>query len=91
MLKFLSTNRARALVGLGLTDENLRRMQDGKPVYVKLSEFGIGESHYAGQVELFIYHGTDEESLRRQLDEAGLITPETESRIDPRLAFGEGG
>jgi hypothetical protein len=90
VLKFLSTNRERALVGLGLTDENLRRMQEGKPVYVKLSELGVDE-HRANQVEVFIYHGADEESLRRQLDEAGLITPETESRIDPRLAFGEGG
>lgn len=85
MLKFLSRGENRTLVGLGLTNENLRRMQEGLPVHLKLSEMGLEGPQ--GEIEFFVYHGKNEESLKRELEKGGLIGPETEEHIDPRLGL----
>lgn len=49
--------RAGDLVILGLSHENLRRLKEGRPINVKLREFGI-------DARLFIFAGATEAELR---------------------------
>jgi hypothetical protein len=83
MLKFLSQAEGRAIVGLGLSSENVRRLTEGKPIYLKLAEMKV--TGPADEVEFLIYHGETEQALRDELKKAGLIGPDTVEQIDPRL------
>lgn len=67
---------------LGLTTENLRRLCQGKPILVARKTHG--EAVPAG-LEIVIIYGDDERTLLSQLRAAGLVTPETEVRVDARL------
>lgn len=87
MLKFASSpdpDTGRIIIGLGLTTENVRRLQDDQPIHVRVAEM-VPDGTLANDVEFLLYHGTDELALRAQLLEAGLIGPDTEEHIDPRL------
>ncbi len=73
MVKFTATNNGRILIGLGLEAENIRRMQTGKPVYVRLRDLGFTGA--TGRVEIVIFTGDTAETMRRDL--ADFIGPET--------------
>ena len=61
------TNKGRLII-LGLSKENIRRLQKDRPIDIDLSELGLSG-------HIFIFAGDTEESMTRQLAE--LIGPET--------------
>ena len=79
MIKFLAgKDTKRQVIGLGLSEENVVRLRQGRPIHVDLLELGL-----PWQAEVLIFYGVTEQALREEL--AGLIGPETEVHNDPRL------
>lgn len=76
MLKVAIRRRGRPVVGLGLSDENVRLLTDGKPIMLNLKELGLSN------IELFIFHGATEADMRGDLIKHGLITEDTEQRFE---------
>lgn len=79
MLKAGSTTGKDALIVLGLTKENIRRMQADEPVLVDLEPWGL-----SGKIVIFA--GETEATMLADLQE--LIGPDTTLMIDPRLLGG---
>lgn len=82
MIKFLAADKKkrRAILCLGLSDENVRLLKEGRPILVNLDEMGIKISHngrpYNG--DIIIHHGETEEAILEQFKAAGLVfAPET--------------
>jgi hypothetical protein len=68
----------RTVVGLGLSAENLRRLQQDKPIVVELRELG-----FAGPPHLvLIFAGDTEEAMTERLRELGAIGPDTKMHVD---------
>lgn len=63
---------------LGLSEENVKRLKQDQPIRVQLSELGL-------KGEVFIIYGKTELDMQKQLREVGLISKDTEIKIDPRL------
>jgi hypothetical protein len=57
------------IVILGITEENVRRLRDGKPIHVHGDEVG------APDVTIFIMYGKDNKDVARQLEETGFRLP----------------
>jgi hypothetical protein len=70
MIKFtLRAADGTPVVGLGLSEENWRRLRGGKPIVVKLREL------LDSNIEILLIGGEDETAMTAQL--APFITPET--------------
>lgn len=67
---------AKKLILIGLSKENLTRLQKGEPI--RCTE----KTHYLEGMELFIWYGETEAAMAEQLKQ--YIGPETEIHIDPR-------
>lgn len=72
MLKMVKEAADKVIVFLGLSDENLMRMAEDKPIRVRLSEFMTSKPD-----EVVIFTGRTEAEMTAQLLEAGLIGPQT--------------
>lgn len=73
MMKFTAFGNGMTIIGLGLEAGNIKRMQDGQPIRVKLSDLGFTGA--MGSMEIVIFTGKDIASMRR--DVAPFIGPET--------------
>lgn len=62
----------RKIVLLGITDMNIVRMREGKPIQIYGEEMGLGK------IDIWIITGKDEVALQKTL--APLIGPETTIR-----------
>jgi hypothetical protein len=68
MIKFLVNGRNGAqLVGLGLSQGNIDRLKDGKPIYIHLDELGIEG------IDVLIHYGETEDSIIADFKKEGLI------------------
>lgn len=75
----------REILILGLTEENLARIQQGKPLVVSSrTNAPPGALPHPGY-EIVIMTGKDENAIRQLFEQHGMIGPETEVHIDPRL------
>lgn len=73
MIKMMATGKdGRKIVLLGITDGNIQRLREGKPIHIHGEEMGLGP------MEIWIITGKDEATLTEQL--APLIGPETRVR-----------
>lgn len=72
MIKTLGSSGDTLVVGLHITDENIKRLLAGMPIKVKLQEMGVPYD-----IDVYIHHGKDEDVLLKQLTDAGLIGPTT--------------
>ena len=68
MTNFVENNK-NAIVLLGITDGNIQRLREGRPIHIH------GEEMNLPGVEIWIITGRDEATLGKQL--APLIGPET--------------
>lgn len=83
MLKFTTTAKdGRTVVGLGLSAENLRRLQAGQPITVDLRE----QLRIERGPHVMIFFGETEEAMRRDL--APYITSATIIHDDHSSAGG---
>lgn len=62
MIKFMSTKGETILVGLGISEGNVERLKQGKPIVVKLKELGAKED-----IEVMIFYGKTEEDMAETL------------------------
>lgn len=79
MIKFtlpMGTQGDVTLVGLGLSDENLRRLRKGQPIVVRLAEL---LPDLRDQIDILIFAGRDEREMTAQL--SSLIGPSTQVRV----------
>lgn len=67
---------------LGLSRENVTRLMLGQPIKITAATHGDGVP--AGWTIALVF-GETERQLQRQLELEGLITADTELKIDPRL------
>jgi hypothetical protein len=73
MVKFLATgDDGRRLLGLGLSAENVRRLQAGQPIHFSAAAMGLGD------FDVVICFGETEAEIERQL--APAIGPATRRR-----------
>lgn len=59
MIKFTSTGKNTTLIGLGISEENVRKLKAAQPILVKGSELGFD------WLEILIFYGRDEEELKK--------------------------
>ena len=69
MVKFVATNpkTGAKLIGIGITAANMKSLQEGKPIYFKLSEIGLDS-----QDEITVFFGETEEEIAKSLAEVGF-------------------
>jgi len=72
MIKFKAGRGSgnREMLGLGLSEANLGKLREGKPIHIMAEDVGI-------DVDLLIFWGQTEESMTADLKKLGLITEET--------------
>lgn len=74
MIKFQAKRKNGITVfGFGLSDGNIERLKQGKPIYFALDELGL-ESH-----EVIILYGKTEEAITQELRKNGMLPPEIKS------------
>lgn len=66
MIKFT----AGKLVGLCLTEMNIQKLKEGKSIFIEGKDMGVNK-------DIFLVYGHSEETIMKQLDQAGFITDET--------------
>lgn len=79
MIKFTASGKDVILVGLGLTPENITRMQAGQPIRVRLKELGFTGPIAAMQIMIFT--GESEQAMQAQLKP--FIGPDTVVHTEP--------
>lgn len=67
---------------LGLSRENLRRLQEGQPIRIRRVSHGEGVPE---GWEIVILFGETEKAMKSDFEKHGLIGPETKVHVDPRL------
>jgi hypothetical protein len=66
MLKLKLTRDKGTLLVFGLSKINIQKLQEGKPINIRLSELGL-------EGEIYIFAGDTEITMLNELEEAGLI------------------
>lgn len=59
MLKFATEN----LIGFGLSEENIKRLKENKPIMIDMSKFGIPGK------KCIIFYGKTEQEMQREFTE----------------------
>ncbi len=72
MIKFTGSRDGRLFIGFGLSQGNIDRLKEGKPIVVNLEELNL--PYHA---DILILYGETEQSLTDELNSYGVITPET--------------
>jgi hypothetical protein len=81
MIKFIANlHTPNCLIGLGLSDENVKRLTAGQPILVDLLELGLPWS-----AKVVIFHGTTEQFMTDEFRKLGWINEKTETHFDPKL------
>lgn len=73
MIKFKSEGK-QPLIGLGLSEGNLKKLREGKPIFIMREELGI-------DFNLLIFWGKTEEEIQRKLKDIGMINDKTNIKI----------
>lgn len=73
MIKFTAAGAGVTLVGLGLEPENIRRMQAGQPIRVRLADLGFTGA--VGSVQIMIFTGDNVDAMQAALKP--FIGPDT--------------
>jgi hypothetical protein len=68
----------RTLVGIGITEANVKRLKDGEPIVVRAESVGLEPP-----VDIVIIYGKTLDDLSNML--APMLGPETKIEIDPLL------
>jgi hypothetical protein len=77
-----ASNDKNEILFLGITRENIRRLQLDQPIRIRRSTHGDGIPE---GWEIVIVFGETERSIHAEFEKSHLIGPETKIHIDPRL------
>lgn len=75
MIRFKATRNGKPSIGLGISRENVRRLQKGQPILVTGESVGMPELD-----SILIFFGESEKAMARGLQE--FIGPETVVRME---------
>jgi hypothetical protein len=64
MIKFTAVKDGKLLIGLGLSEENIKRLRKGNPIVVDLADLGI-----TFKAEVFIFTGKNEKTMKKDLEQ----------------------
>lgn len=67
------------VIVLGLSEMNIKRLREGKPIKFNLKELGMSD------IDILIFTGRDEHTMAEEFKQ--FIGPETKVYIDPKLNF----
>jgi len=67
LIKFTTMGDRSTLIGLGITEENVRRLKEGDPIFIKGKELGFD------WLEIIIFYGQDEDRLTKMIKELASI------------------
>lgn len=72
MIKFTcdSNDGKRKLAGFGLSETNIQKLREGRPIHVHAEEMGL--SH-----DILIFWGTTNEAMEKKFRDHGYIGPDT--------------
>ena len=73
MIKFTASGQDLTVIGLGLEPENVRRLQAGEPIRVRLADLGFTGA--SGAIQVIIFSGSSREALVEAM--RPFIGPET--------------
>ncbi len=73
-----TTDDGREIVVLGISDGNIARLREGKPIHLHGEEMGLSK------IDIWIFAGKDEAALQQML--APMIGPETVVRDMQKVA-----
>ncbi len=82
MLIAKGVTNGKELLLLGLSRGNLKKLQEGNPI--RISEESHGEGAIPGTVIVIMFAET-EADLQRMLHASGMVAPDCETHVDPRL------
>lgn len=68
MIKFTGTLRGKPSLGLGLTEEDSRRLHDGEIIMVDLKELNLPYD-----LTILLFAGATEQSMKDVLEKAGVL------------------
>jgi len=66
LIKFTSIGEKSTLVGLGISEENVKRLKEGMPIFIKGKDLGFD------WLEIVIFYGRDEDELVKTVRDATL-------------------
>jgi hypothetical protein len=75
MIKFVVEQDKRKLIGLGLSAENISKLQEGRPIQI------MGEEITIPNMDILIFFGETEQKMEELLKKYGLITDTTKVSI----------
>lgn len=70
MLKFLADRNGRKLLGLGISQGNVDKLKEGKPILVEGEKLGL-------PFDVFLFYGETEATMVQSLRDAGVELPPT--------------
>jgi len=70
MIKFTAIEEDRGFIGIGLSEGNINKLKEGKPILFKLSDMGMNS-----KLEVIIFYGETEEAMAEELKQ--FIGPDT--------------
>jgi hypothetical protein len=73
VIKFKAGTPGHHVLGIGLTHKNLELLKEGKPILIDGHEMGLGDV-----CKVIVFAGETEEALQKELNDRGMIGPETQ-------------
>lgn len=62
MIKFTSTSKNKTLIGLGISEGNVRMLKEAQPILVNGAELGFD------WLEILIFYGRNEDELKKTVE-----------------------
>lgn len=72
MIKFSATKDGKSFFGFGITDGNIEKLKEGKPIVIDMSSIGMGDG------QMMIFYGPTEQDIIEELQALELISNRTE-------------
>lgn len=73
-------NSHNPLIIMGLSEENVRRLKQNKPIHASIRSFGV---NLPG--EILVMYGPTEQAIAAELERNGIVGQETVAAVDPKL------
>ena len=73
MIKFMANGQDKNILGLAITEENVKRLKEGQPIIINGQEVGIDG------LDILLMYGKDTRTIRHKLKD--FIGEDTELRV----------
>jgi hypothetical protein len=77
MIKFQAHRGTTKVIGFGLSDMNIQRLREGKPIYIKGEDWDV-------EFDVTIFWGRTEDDIAAELEKHGMVDKNTVIRKSKR-------